>query len=306
MNKFWFTLRLVFVYAGLLVNSSGQAQNKQGSTSGALELTTKIPELEFGMMDHAYVFGWSSDGKEFGYCAHDGMDEVSDCDFVTPSGAHEQVNVDESSPAKERKSLEKHLKEKAYSVPKTSWGYASDLVVAWETSRDSETKPLRVKVGAVLRKQKEVDYSIDMSFSKDSFYTVHIETIALSPDGKYLAVLAHAYGGEGVNAFSVEIKSVGFLASRAYNKAGLVSHKAKDYKASQVLFQKSIEADESYAWAYYNLGCAKALSKAPESEIEEVLRKAFELGGDKLKKKAKSDKDFDSVRTASWFLLLLE
>ena len=134
--------------------------------------------------------------------------------------------------------------------------------------------------------------------------TIFPELIVLSPDQSKLAVLAHAWTDDCSDDFQVAYLDVGPLVAEAYNRAGFVHHKKSEGDAAAAYFAKASEANPD-TWKYpFNMACA--LSKAGDkTKVEAALTRAIELGGDDIKRKARSDSDLEAVRGEPWFKGLL-
>ena len=61
------------------------------------------------------------------------------------------------------------------------------------------------------------------------WFVIHAEAIAVSPDGKYLGVVSHAYAGEFSDTFRVRILGTGLVAGQAFNDRGLALHQEKKF-----------------------------------------------------------------------------
>ena len=139
--------------------------------------------------------------------------------------------------------------------------------------------------------------------SKPEHRDVHPEAIALSPDGQYLGVVGHAHG-EGVrDELYVHVVGMRELAGRAYNDAGFAHHKKAEYERAAGLFHKAAFADPKHPNAMYNLACAWA--RLGDARAAAALAQAVERDPDATKRKAKTDADFESVRSEAWFSRLV-
>ena len=192
---------------------------------GPLDVVPKTPPLEMGMMDHAFAAGWAATGATLGQC-HAGM--VTSCTFVPVDGKAEVLSVVPDDPTRTQK--EKALKGRAKAMGIGSvageWAYARDLEVTWQVILGSQvTKPPVpgiLKVGARVRGQKNTSFAIVLSEKSTGYHDrIHPEAIALSPDGTYLGVVAHAFSGEYGDTFPMASVPVARLAAQAYSAAGL-------------------------------------------------------------------------------------
>jgi len=124
----------------------------------------------------------------------------------------------------------------------------------------------------------------------------------LSPDGKWLGVIAHSSGGAGANKFDLRILAVPTFVGQIYNDAGFSHHKKGQFDRSAQLFHQALTANPENKIAYYNYACALAKQQSPGTEA--ALKAAIDVGGPAVKKRAVKDSDFASVVTADWFVAL--
>lgn len=275
--------------------------------AGPVEIVPPVPPFEMGMMDHAHVYGWSKDSSEFAYCVKSGGSGETECHFLQPNGKSSMMSdfdeVKGEPDPKRTKAIEDRIKKMGYGAKATEWPYASDLVIAWEDiSDDKEGTTTLLKVGAKVREAKDPVYVINLKEEEEEYmmFTIHPEVISISPDGKYLGVISHAFGGEFTDTHQAEIIPVEKLAGQVYNTTGYEQyHKKGDYAKAAELFWKA-----AYAWpdspvAMYNLACA--LARLQDPGAKEALKRAIEKDGAKTKEKAKKDPDFEAVRGEAWF-----
>lgn len=90
----------------------------------------------------------------------------------------------------------------------------------------------------------------------------------------------------------------------ALNSKGETLMNLSEYQAAEECFGKALKIDPAYAPAYYNRACLNA-RKSNREEALKNLRKAVELDST-LKKGAKKDKDFKSLRNDKSFKNLLK
>jgi hypothetical protein len=167
-----------------------------------------IPALEMGMMDHANVFGWSKDSSEFMFCAPYGGADGDYCKFVTVAD-----NKTEKFSTMDEKTGEEDPKQaKALAARKTKMGYATskmtapDLEPIWKAipgNADDERPVGKFEAGARSLDKTKTATPIMMEFPNN--VEVHPDTIEISPDGKYLAVVAHGFFGEYSDHIEVKV-----------------------------------------------------------------------------------------------------
>ncbi len=198
---------------------------------GPLTLVPRVPPYEKGgMMDHAFAVGWSTSGETLGEC-HQGI--VVMCDFTGLDGKKEFASVRPGEPSQSQKEKALKARAAAMGLGKASgeWAFARDLEVTWQAIVGSQTTTPPVlgvlKVGARVRGEKNTVFVIALSEKSTGYHDrIHPEAIALSPDGKYLGVVAHAYSGEYGDAFPMAIVPVARLAAEAYAAAGMSAQAA--------------------------------------------------------------------------------
>jgi hypothetical protein len=229
---------------------------------------------------------------------------------MTPAGKHETMSdfnaKDDEPDAKKSKLIQDRIKKRGYSVTgPASWPYAGDLVISWEAIEadpDKTADRAKLKAGAKVRGEPKLVSPIEIA-GGEYFYTIHPEAISISPDGKYLGVISHAFAGEFSDTFEIRIVPVAEVAGQAYNNTGLELHKKGEHAKAAALFYKAAYANPESKVAMYNLACALARLKDPATE--KALSLAIAKGGDETKKKALKDADFDLVRGEAWFTTVL-
>jgi hypothetical protein len=267
------------------------------ASAGPVVIQPPVPPLEPGMMDHALVaLGWSTDGAEIGWCSESGMNGGTRCEFAKGGKLERLTDFDPSKgepAAAKTKAIAKRAADRGYGAAAPEWAWGSDLVVTWTVVADTT-----LKVGARVRDEKDAGWAVTLKATEGA-YTIHAETVALSPDGAALGVVSHDFAGEGGDSFNIKVVPAAEAAGRAYNAAGYAHHKKGDYAAAAELFRKAFAADDKFETAVYNLACALARLKDPAAEA--ALRKAIEVGGAKTMAKARKDADFEGVRAEAWF-----
>jgi hypothetical protein len=68
---------------------------------------------------------------------------------------------------------------------------------------------------------------------------IAFDTIALSPDGRSLGVIAHGAGDEGANKFELRRQSVVAFVAQVYDDIGLGPHKKGEFEWAAALFHKT-------------------------------------------------------------------
>jgi hypothetical protein len=153
-------------------------------------------------------------------------------------------------------------------------------------------------VGARVRGEAP-SYAFILSAPREG-YSMHVEAIVPSPDGRAVAVVAHGYMGEWSDTFLVKVLPADVVAARAYNDAGFAHHRRADYAGAAELFRKAAFADGAHYLAAYNLACAYARLRDPRAPA--ALAMAIARGAEETRKRAAKDPDFDGVRGEAWFL----
>jgi len=252
--------------------------------------------------DHAKPFGWAKDSSELGACREADGTGALECTFLKPGSKPELVtdfSADSGIDEQKTKAIKDRIAAKGYSIPGTTWPYASDLTLTWKGACDQDKSTCVFRAGAVV-KGEEADFPF-YAESKDVL-GVHAEAYALSPDSKWLGVIAHSAGGSGSNKFELRILSVTAFAAQIYNDAGFAHHKKGEFERSALLFHKAATADPTHKLAAYNYACALGRLKHPGTEA--ALKAASAVGGDKVKPRAAKDSDFASVNAEDWFIAL--
>jgi len=210
---------------------------------GPIVIRPTVPKLVTGMMDHAFVYGWSADSERFGHCATNGGRGDTRCELFTKKGAREVFDdwnetKDEEDPIK-RAALDKRIKELALRATSKEWAFARDLELTWDTPTGNT-----LRVGARVRGEAP-SYSIVLHDTKycapDG--SIHPEVIAVSPDGATVGAMAHCFQGEFSDVMVVATLPSTRVAAHAYHAAG-VAHLQKDSsKRAAELFALARAAD---------------------------------------------------------------
>ena len=109
-------------------------------------------------------------------------------------------------------------KEKEIAARKTKMGYAlstatvSDITIFWKVTpgnaeNENPLATLEVGVHSLDKKRSATSIKVEMSHSVE----IHPDTIQISPDGKFLAVLVHGYFGEYSDQHELKIVSIDVL-----------------------------------------------------------------------------------------------
>jgi hypothetical protein len=283
---------------------------KQGLTVAQLapaRLIPALPPLEQGMMDHATELGWSSDSKEFAYCAMNGGMGGTTCVFMGVDGKREKlVDFDpqaaEPDAAKTR-SIAARMKARGYKPGVGRWRFP-ELSLFWSVADawPAQNRAGVLKIGARVD-GAQVPTLVSSLRGRDAEEHLHAEAIALSPNGEQLAVLVHGYEGEFSDRFEAQLLSVALIAGRAYDDAGMALHGSGHYVEAAALFRKAAAADPSAKLPSYNLACA--LARAGDPGVEGALRLALARDPEEVKRKADADADFASVSEKPWFDALI-
>lgn len=130
---------------------------------------------------------------------------------------------------------------------------------------------------------------------------VHPDWIGLSPDEQEIAIVAHGNCGEYCDPKEYKVFKVDAFASQIFNVTAMSFHNKGDFQHAKELFLKAYQSEPTRPLPVYNLACA--LARLGDGQTQVVLEKAIELDP-KVKERAPKDKDFDSVKTAPWFLEL--
>ncbi len=248
--------------------------------------------------------GWASDGRDFGYCLiYNNGGDVS-CDLMTPAG--KEVPYFRAMAEQTGREFEqvraRHAKRKYRLFPKATWPYAVDVDVVWRVKHNKAEAIEILQLGARVRGKYPASYVLEQKTEPDEEGYAHIgvDYVSLSPDGAALGVMVRtSFWGIPAGAMHTHVVSSARLASAAYNTAGMVHHKRKEFARAVTYFRKATFADPSRRHPIYNLACA--LARLNDSETRTALSLAIRRHGPKVKAHARKDKDFDLVRGTKWF-----
>ena len=251
---------------------------------------------------HAKPVGWAKDSSELAACAEADGTGALECRFLKPGGKPELVtdfSQDTGVDPGKTHAIKARLAARAYAVSAIDWPYASQLTLTWKSACDQDKSTCVLRAGATI-KGEEASYPVFVEAK--NMLGMHAEAIALSPDAKWLGVIAHSAGGEGGNRFDLRIVAVTTFVGQIYNDAGFVHHKKGQFERSAQLFRLALTADPQNKLAFYNYACALGKQQAPGTEA--ALKAAIDVGGVTVKKRAAKDTDFAPVATADWFVAL--
>jgi hypothetical protein len=272
---------------------------------GPAEIVPPVPKPVKGMMDHAFVVGWAADSSELGYCATSGGSGETYCEFQKPDGKPEKLSdfdkdAGSPRPAKTR-AIKDRIAQKGYAHATVVWPYASEIELAWRATNGAESGEADsvLRVGGQVKGEEKPVWPIVVRAK--GMFEIHPEAIALSPDGKYVGVVSHAFAGEFSDTFAVRIVPVASFVGRVFNDTGFAQHKKGSYARSAELFGKAAAADPESKLAPYNRACA--LAKLNDPLAKDALAQAIALDPG-VKQKAAKDTDFDGVRAQPWFIEL--
>jgi len=252
--------------------------------------------------DHAKPFGWAKDSSELGACREADGTGALECTFVKPGKKPELVSdfsPDTGLDAQKTNAIRQRIVAKGYAVASATWPYASELTLKWKGACDQNKSTCVFRAGAAIGGEAAI-YPF-YAESKDVL-GVHAEAFALSPDGKWLGVIAHAAGGAGSNKFELRSMALTAFVAQIYNDSGMLHHKQSEFERSALLFHKATIVDPTHKLAAYNYACALGRLKHPGTEA--ALKAAIAVGGDAVKPRATKDSDFALVKTEDWFMAL--
>jgi hypothetical protein len=251
-----------------------------------------LPALEKDSI-HARPFGWAKDSSDFGYCVESGAARGMRCVFERPQGEPETLRAGD---ARQTSAIEARLAEKAYSPDRGKWPH-DDVALTWKSDVKGGAA---FRVGAHVKGASEPVWPITIQVKASA--RVHPEAIAVSPNMKYVGVLAHVASESGAGTFEVRVMPVATLLGQAFQAAGLEAHARADYRRAADLFGKATLVDGSLKSAVYDH--ARALARLKDPAARTVLAAAIARGGSAIRQKALDDPDFEGVRGEEWFGIL--
>lgn len=275
-----------------------------------------------GMNDPAQYVGWSKDGATFGYCVTGGGrdPQVTTCELVDAAGKVTRMDSEtnhEFDP-KKKKQIDDWLK--ANAIPEIeltpdfastkppplagTWPFITDITLEVDRPAPPEGKAAVVRVGGSVGGEPPV-YPISLSSTADKAAPPHFAAMngmSVSPNGHEIGMVATFFACEYCDSFSVKRMPLASLASSIYNDTGFRAHQAGDFAKSARLFRRAVLADPDAKLPPYNLACA--LAQLRDERTKAALAAAI-AKDPSAKARAKTDKDFDKVRSEPWFAELV-
>lgn len=269
-----------------------------------------------GMNDPAYVAGFSADGEWLGYCFSVNARDPghTQCAMFPRNGATLTLSSDVADEynAAAFKKLTQWVDEHAITKVPTGnmetpsapplrgdWAFAKDLTLVADEHAQGKNGAM-VRIGGKVAGEKPVfPLSIDHPNGSSPHHRSWLNALALAPDGRDLGVVAGFFCMEYCNDYEVRRVPLVRLASQIYNDTGMRHHGAADYAGSAALFTKAVHADPTHPLAAYNLACAMARLRDPNTRA--ALEYAVQLGGKTVGSRAAKDADFANVRGEPWF-----
>lgn len=168
------------------------------------------PHAEPDMFDHASVLGWSADSRELAICVDSGCADARRCEFHLPGRAEpERVswNAERGDPAfaQQKAALEKRIADRRYAITPVRWSHP-DLALTWRLDPPAPAAPARdakLVAGIAPRTADPATAPLDAALGPGP--GMHPELLALSPDGKHLAVVGHSLVMECGDQFHVAL-----------------------------------------------------------------------------------------------------
>ncbi len=273
---------------------------------GVSGIDPPLPKLAAGGgVNHATAYGWSKDGKEFGYCLVSACAARTTCEFVKRDGTRvEYAFGDADADAAEKRSqVEQRLQKRDYQLH----AVREPDYYAWAVGLDLTWEPVgaaTVRAGARVPGESIKVFGVEATVApaKPGSLKVHPEALAIAPDADGLGLLLHGSTGDCADSFAVSVADFTTLASETYLRTGNDYHARKQYLDSANLFRNAVAADPKSAESYYNLAAAAALTDNPAAR--EILTWAVSSVDASLKDRAVSDPQFAKVRDKEWFIQL--
>jgi hypothetical protein len=257
------------------------------------------------MMDPAFDFGWSRDGKSFGWCRSAGGNCPSCVIAYVEGGSRSWEHT--CPKTRDGKAMASAWAEHGFGqvpIPAT-WKFGRDVTIVWKyvsgregPTADDPVRLSKLRIGAKVGDAKRVlflEYEEPEMRDMWAAYDFFPEVVLPAPDGEHLGVLTHAYAGEHTDTFRMHFERTDDFAFAAYEKTGLATLRSHPARAAELFATAaSLKPD---AWKpHYNLACAQALAGHAE-EARTALLRALELGGAKVADKARRDSD---LRAQPW------
>jgi tetratricopeptide (TPR) repeat protein len=138
-------------------------------------------------------------------------------------------------------------------------------------------------------------------------FNARISEIFLSPDSSMMAIIVKvSYVLKGIRetAYVVHLSSLRKSQAKLWNNVGMKYYKLKNYEKASKCFEYAVNLYPEYGMAVFNLSCTYSLLGKYEDSLT-YLEKAININPGFFRKKAKEDKDFDSIRYTDKFLKLI-
>jgi hypothetical protein len=275
------------------------------------------PRSPEDMQDHAWAFGWTTDGSAFAHCTVISGAVCKLCTFTKLDGTSETLwsgeECESGGALLSDAQLEARLVERGVAVRDAEWAHGSELVVTVGEAKgppdDVGMSRSILEVGTEWRDGSPgATVHRENGCPKDTsdpacFVDAHADAILPSPDGSWVAILGHMWEGEFSDTFTLALVPAGRLAAGSYNKRGLDALARGDFEAAATAFLAAMHADTSAWKGPYNLACAYA--RAADPRARPALEVAVERGGEVVREKASKDGDLDSLRSQPWFTALI-
>lgn len=276
--------------------------------------------------DPAFLAGFTRDGEELGYCMHAmGLR----CELVDRAGHHRAEAAggpqpDGADPKLQKKEadLERAMRDTGLPElknancelhpppPRGTFRFGdiklAVMPIAGTFDKDAPKSEPTVKVGGSVGGEKPVYPFVygrpNRKANEPPRYSngTELNVLTLSPDEKELGIVTHSNCMEWCDEFEIVRMPVERFAASVYNDAGFRAYKAGNLDRAKELFARAAYIDASHELAAYNLACVYA-KQGDAAHTEPALALAIRRGGDAVKKRARNDADFVSVKTAPWF-----
>ncbi len=298
-----------------------------------IKITGYPKDVATCLPDPAEHAGFTKDGEELGYCA-EGM--FTRCELVDRAGKTRSMSSKRNGDSpdgdpKKAREIAAFLKSSGMPALKRgdcvlapppldgSWPYSDitvnvlDVAATYKkgaaTAEDTLVSQPLVRIGGTVAGEPPVyptTYSpphrklSPPASGEIPYNTTEVNSLTLSPDGKEMGVVIHAYCMEWCDDYQVVRMPASRFASLVYNDAGFASYRKGQLDRAAELFTKAAFVDDARELPAYNLACTYAKKSDPRAEA--ALALAIARGGEPVKARAVKDKDFDAVRAAPWFV----
>jgi hypothetical protein len=187
-----------------------------GPPAPVVEVLPRAPGRDLAPA-HVERAGWSADGRTFAHCRPVPGLDCTECRFVARDGTTESLEAGPGcgEAAVDRATLDARLAALALVPPRTRWSAGAGVVLVVETreheaTNAGEPRPV-LKLGARPREGGapawllHVDPCQGCGTDQRCAAAAHVDALALSPDGEWLAVLLHQLDGRGDEPTRVEL-----------------------------------------------------------------------------------------------------